>query len=129
MARDRADQCPVIAVRQGADRPVPAHRHSPAPGHHLAVVEEQHVVLREVCLDAADVFVGDRVVEDEFWPDGAEGIPGLFIEITTVAISMIESESGFRPVISRSIQMRLSALGMCASEVLACRCGAPPIKA
>jgi|HubBroStandDraft_4_1064222.scaffolds.fasta_scaffold206321_2 hypothetical protein len=56
----------------------------PAPGNHLTVLEEKHVVLREVCLDAADVLARDRVVKDELWPDSAEGISGLFIEIITV---------------------------------------------
>ena len=36
------------------------------------------------------------------------------LSVTTVAISMIASESGLSPVISRSIQMRLSPLGMAA---------------
>src|SRR5580658_11097314 len=81
----RADQGAVIAVRQGAYRSVPSNWHSPASGYHLAVVEEQHIVLREVCLDAAYVFGDDRVVEDELRPDGAEGIPGLPVEIMTVA--------------------------------------------
>jgi hypothetical protein len=50
----------------------------------LTIVEEEHVVLREVCLDTADVLARDRVVEDEFWPDSAESISGLFVEIMTV---------------------------------------------
>jgi hypothetical protein len=80
----RAGQCAVVAIRQGAYRSIPSNWHSPASGYHLAVVEEQHIVLREVRLDAAYVFGDDRVVEDELWPDGAEGIPGLPVEIMTV---------------------------------------------
>src|SRR5215475_14279466 len=34
------------------------------------------------------------------------------LSVTTVAISMMTSESGLRPVISRSIQIRLSELGI-----------------
>jgi hypothetical protein len=81
----RADQCAVVAVRQGAYRSVPSNWHSPASGYHLAVVEEKHIVLRKVRLDAAYVFGDDRVVEDELGPDGAEGIPGLPVEIMTLA--------------------------------------------
>ena len=42
------------------------------------------------------------------------------LSVTTVAISMMVSESGFKPVISRSIQIRWSPLGMRGSTVLAC---------
>src|SRR5580704_5285734 len=41
--------------------------------------------------------------------------------VTTVAISMIVSDSGFRPVISRSIQIRWSALGMLLAKRLPAR--------
>jgi len=80
-----ADQCPVVPVGQGADGAVPADRDSPASGDDLVLVEEQHVKLGEVALDPAEVFSGDRVVEDEFRPARAKCVPGLPIKVMTVS--------------------------------------------
>jgi hypothetical protein len=79
-----ADQRPVIAIRQCAEAPVLAQRDTPPPGDDLAVIEYQHVELREVRLGPADVRRADRVMKDKFRPYNTKRLTGLVIEITAV---------------------------------------------
>ncbi len=82
----RADQRTVVAaVGKAAHLPVPAEGDGPGSRHDVTLLEQHHVVVREVLLDPLDVLTRDRIVEDELRPRGTKRRASLVIEVMPLA--------------------------------------------
>jgi hypothetical protein len=76
-----ADHGAVITVRQVLHGAIPANGNTPTAGNNSTLIQQQHVVLREVFSDLSRVPLRDLVVEDELGPLHPEGSTRLILEV------------------------------------------------